>query len=387
MLDSFYTDFYLKNNQLINFLRQYKIYNALPKLVKNGLDRSEQKLKSNNFFWFPFFAYKWLQKQKKCSDKSALKIWAGHSFCENIIFHKHPKNVDIVYGFNGSCLELFQYAKSRGIRCILDQTIAEMSLVHKLLQEEEDLWPNWSLSPFRVKASDRQLLEREQSEQDLADRIICGSDFVKNSLIDRGISTDKISAIALGRRRDGASLNVSLNSEKLPAKTDKLKILFAGTVSLRKGIPYLLQALRQLQGQIPFSCKVAGSIAIKPERVAEYSDVCEFLGRVPRSQMTELYRWADVFVFPSICEGSAMVTHEALSWGLPVITTPNSGSIVTDNSNGVIVNIRDTTGIVNNLYRIAENKLKSNHNNPSYTDVSLDYRWEQEQLHNLLINI
>jgi glycosyltransferase involved in cell wall biosynthesis len=130
--------------------------------------------------------------------------------------------------------------------------------------------------------------------------------------------------------------------------------LFAGTVGLRKGVPYLLEALRSLQGKIPFECKIAGTSEIAPDKLAQYRDVADFLGRVPRSQMNELYQWADVFVLPSICEGSAMVTYEALLSGLPVITTYNAGSLVRDGIDGYIVKIRDVEAIRDRLIQLYE---------------------------------
>ena len=73
------------------------------------------------------------------------------------------------------------------------------------------------------------------------------------------------------------------------------------------------------------------------------------VGQVPRSQIHQHYAWADVFLLPSICEGSATVTYEALACGLPVITTPNTGSIVRDNIDGYIVPIRDVEAIASRL--------------------------------------
>ena len=69
--------------------------------------------------------------------------------------------------------------------------------------------------------------------------------------------------------------------------------------------------------------------------------------------MTEHYQWGDVFVLPSVCEGSATVIYEALGHGLPVITTPNAGSVVRDGLDGFIVPIRDAAAIVRCLDRLA----------------------------------
>lgn len=371
ILERFYTDFYSGHSYPINLLRKKAIYPQLPNVVKKALDRYDPILKNASIIHFPQFAYQYLQALKNASPAEASKIfiWGGEEFCRLIIKYGLGK-ANTIYGFNSACLELFEYAKKQDIRCILDQTLVDYSLVYKLLQEEEELWSQWSLTPFTVNEYDLKLQRREHQEQDLADAIICGSDFVKDSLTARGVDANKITVVSLGRVKQETQ-KAPQDFYERPQKTkDGLKILFVGSVNLRKGIPYLLEALKKLKGEIPFICKVVGSIEIKPERIAEYQDVCEFLGRIPRSQVKDLYAWADVFVLPSICEGSAMVTYEAMSSGVPVITTYNSGSIVRDGIDGVIVPIRDVEAITNNLLKIyqGDSNFAKTSNTVSYID-------------------
>jgi glycosyltransferase involved in cell wall biosynthesis len=58
-----------------------------------------------------------------------------------------------------------------------------------------------------------------------------------------------------------------------------------------------------------------------------------------------VYQQADVFTFPTIEEGSALVTYEALACGLPVVTTPNAGSVVRDGVEGLLVPIRNVEAL------------------------------------------
>ena len=69
--------------------------------------------------------------------------------------------------------------------------------------------------------------------------------------------------------------------------------------------------------------------------------------------MAEHFQWADVFLLPSLCEGSATVTYEALGHGLPVICTPNTGSVVRDGMEGFIVPVRDAAAIAERIERLA----------------------------------
>jgi glycosyltransferase involved in cell wall biosynthesis len=70
--------------------------------------------------------------------------------------------------------------------------------------------------------------------------------------------------------------------------------------------------------------------------------------------MPKHYAWGDVLVLPTISEGSANVCHESLAFGLPVITTPNAGSTVTDGVDGLVVPIRSPRAIAESLQRLTE---------------------------------
>lgn len=356
ILEKFYTDFYSGHSFIANFLRYSSIYNRLPSFLKKSLDRYEPGLKNAKIIHFPKFGYQYVQAVKKASPEQASQIFVsgGQEFCRRILQRGLGK-ANTIYGFNSACLELFEYAKSKGIRCILDQTLADYSLVHQLLLEEEQRWQGWSSIPFTVSNADLELKQREHREQDLADYIICGSSFVKDSLVARGVDANKVIVVPLGRLKDENPIKSKPAIQTPQERGDGLRILFVGSVGLRKGIPYLLEALRRIKGKIPFTCQIAGSLEIKPERISEYNDVCNFLGRVPRSQVQDLYNWADVFVLPSICEGSAMVTYEALKLGVPIITTYNSGSTVRNGIDGFIIPVRSVEAITDKLLKIYTN--------------------------------
>lgn len=360
VLERFYTDFYAGHSQMTKLLRSPKVFPKLPGVLKKGLDRYDPILAQAPVTHFPTFGYQYLQKLKNSSPQQACSVynWAGKEFCQRIIQHGLG-DADTIYGFPVSSLELFEHAKRQGLHCILDQIIAERAFTYGLLEEEEAVWADWSLTPFKIQAAERELIAREQQEHRLSDHVICGSEFVRESLMAKGMDASRISVVPLGRLKDEIVPTHRPERRSPKARGDELRILFAGAVNLRKGIPYLLTALRSLN--VPFVCKAAGAIEIKPERVAEYRDVCEFLGRVPRSQMSELYAWADVFVLPSIVEGSAMVTYEALMCGLPILTTHNSGSLVRHELDGYIVQVRNAEAIAERLTQLYEFGIASQH--------------------------
>lgn len=360
MLDTFFTDFYAGDNLVSRVCRHPFLKKSLPSVLCRMSDRYEPALELSRVVHFPRFGIDYAKRIRNTNAEETSKVFleSGQQFCQTIL-ERGLGMADTVYGFNTAALELFKHAKGRGIRCILDQTIAERSYVNMLLSEEYSRWPDASIVPFSISTADKALVERERQEQNLADYILCGSSFVKHSLVQSGVDAGKIFVVPVGRIKTDPSVSVTVNENMTRRANDPLRILFAGSVGLRKGVPYLLEALKRIEGEIPFVCKIAGTVELCPEFIEKYSGVSQFLGRVNRSAMAELYAWADVFVLPSICEGSAMVVYEALHYGLPVITTENAGSVVSNTAENRVVQIRNSDAIAAALKYFFETELDS----------------------------
>ncbi|NIO85880.1 MAG: glycosyltransferase, partial [Candidatus Aminicenantes bacterium] len=206
-------------------------------------------------------------------------------------------------------------------------------------------------------------IEREEAEWELADVVLTGSDFVTEGLVSCGVEGGKCVRVPYG-------VNLETFSYRVREKRNdgKLRILFVGQVGLRKGIPYLLRALEMI-GEKHIAVKIAGKICVSNKVIDRYRASHDFLGEVPRSEIPDLYSWADVFVIPSLCEGSATVTYEALASGVPVIATPNTGSLVRDGIDGQIVPIRDPEAIASAIEKyISEPKLLEEHRRAAQGD-------------------
>ncbi len=100
--------------------------------------------------------------------------------------------------------------------------------------------------------------------------------------------------------------------------------LFAGGISQRKGIKYLLEAWRLVR-RPGWRLQLLGALPARPARSRPISTWSSSLGRVSHAEMPARLAAADVFVFPSLFEGSAVVTYEALACGLPSVVTPQAG--------------------------------------------------------------
>jgi glycosyltransferase involved in cell wall biosynthesis len=253
---------------------------------------------------------------------------------------------------------------------VLDQTCAPRRLARALVAEELERWPGWQPG-LSLPPDPNPLAEREEEEWALADRIIAGSQFVLDGIKRAGGPIRKVIVVPYGVDADRFA------PDRRPRGNGRrpLRVLFAGAVNLWKGVPYLLEALRQL-GPDEVEARFAGSVALAPDKLAPYREVATFLGPVPRLQMPALYGWADVLVLPSLSEGSATVVYEALAAGVYVIATPNAGSVLSGASAfGEIVPIRSAAAIADALRRRREAGRDAQRHPGSPPRVSLeDYR-------------
>jgi glycosyltransferase involved in cell wall biosynthesis len=239
---------------------------------------------------------------------------------------------DTVYAFNGAALEIFKAAKRLGLRTILDQTAAPWRWNSALLQAERDRWPGWEDQPAEMDHSGLLTL-REEEEWERADRIICGSDFSREALLETAGKSYPCSVVpypCLARQAP------ALRDATSTAYPDELRILFVGTLQLRKGLPYLLAALRLLNDP-RLRVRLVGPSLLSAAAMEQLAACCELVGPVPRSDVYKHYEWADVFVLPTLSEGSANVVYEALMAGLPVITTREAGSIIQHGVDGLLI--------------------------------------------------
>jgi glycosyltransferase involved in cell wall biosynthesis len=114
---------------------------------------------------------------------------------------------------------------------------------------------------------------------------------------------------------------------------------------------YAVEAARRLKGRAEF--RWVGAFKMNPTARQDLGDDVDFVGPVPRSEIFAQLDWADVYLLPSLVEGSATSTYEALTAARPVVCTPNCGSVVRDGVEGYIVPIRDVDAIVEKLERLA----------------------------------
>ena len=349
-LGTFFTDIYVGNKRWWPSLERAIPARIAPSAFARVCGRRCDEIPAHQVVSFDLFGARALSRHRSRRTRAALYTSyaeVNREFCIRVI--SRGLHGDAIYGCNGASLEMFEFARAHGLKCILEQTICPGRIEERLLAEEKLRWPGWEPRLDDV-AAPTALIEREERELALADSILCGSEFVVDGV--RAITGDRV------HRMRVIPYGVEL-PEPLGARPEfghrELNLLFAGEVSLRKGVPYLLEALRMLSPG-PINARLVGRVRLDPEPLAQYANLVEFGGHLSRAAMKEAYRWADIMVLPSICEGSALVTYEALAAGVPVITTRNSGSVVRDGKDGFVVPIRDAAALAEKIERLVHDR-------------------------------
>jgi len=277
------------------------------------------------------------------TGKTVVSLRAGSDFCRRVV-REGFGDARGVYVFSSMGKELLEAARDRGVYGALEQINAPRRLFDRLYREEAAAWPGWESCPYRDDISE-EFIAQEESEWRLADRVICGSQFVAENVSTNAPMNGKCSVVPYG-------IDWEPGTARRRRNQDNLKVLFCGRASLIKGIPYLVKALAMLKSP-RVVCRVAGGHVLSEQARKDLSKVAEVVGMIPRNKMRAMYDWADVFVLPTLCEGSATVCYEALACGLPVITTSHSGSVIRDGREGFIVPIRDSFALASAIDHLA----------------------------------
>ena len=270
--------------------------------------------------------------------------WGNVRFGRQVARLASRTPVELVWGYDTSSLSAFRRVKARGTLCVLEQTVGHPRVWNRLLAEERSVL-DADFDPYPLPYPEHDM-RKVESEIALADRIVCSSSFVRGTLVEAGTSCDKISVIAAGVATD----------RFMPAARRQspvgLKLLWVGHFGLRKGAWYLLEAMRRLTHLKHLTLTVFGKQTVPKRFLVPFGDRIQCLPHVPRNQVHRVYQQGDVFVLPTLFEGSALSVFEALASGLPVVTTPNAGSVVRDGVDGFIVPIRDTGALADRIERL-----------------------------------
>ena len=276
---------------------------------------------------------------------AAVLRWRNARFDARVAAMIKRERPDFFIGFDGSADHSFQACRESGTISLLYQAIGHLRSGLRTLMEERRLSPEFADVSFGDTSEE--WIARNTDEALLADRVVVPSEYVRDTMVENG--RDPATIDLLPFPIDVARFTPAANLRE----DGKLRALFVGQIGLRKGVKYILEAARQL-ARPDIEIVLVGGIVDGTQWLERYDGLYRHIANVPYAEMPEIFRSADVFVFPSLHEGSAMAVNEALASGLPAIVTPNAGAIVRDGVEGFIVPLRDAAAVADRLARLAD---------------------------------
>jgi len=277
-----------------------------------------------------------------------------NSTAARLSYLKNKHSVDAVYAYEDGALATFTQAKKLGLKCIYDLPIAYWETVKKLMKEEAERLPQWAVTLGGGIKDSAEKLEIKTRELELADVVVGPCNFVMDSLPEW--SKDKqIIRSPFGSPEMNHHQQEEVNNNK--STNRPLRVLFAGSMGQRKGLGDLFNAIKKLN-TANVELVVMGSMLAPPEFYRSQLQNFTHEGGRPHAKVLELMRSCDVFCLPSIVEGRALVMQEAMSQGLPLIITPNTGGddLIMEGVTGFLVPTQSPEAIAEKIAWFLDNR-------------------------------
>ncbi|MEH2424105.1 MAG: glycosyltransferase family 4 protein [Nostoc sp.] len=266
-----------------------------------------------------------------------------------------------IYSMFGEGSNFIESSKQQGLKVITELYIS--FLTHKIVQNERQKYPFLeSITPSKIIDQD---YDYANNVCKFTDIFIVPSYFVLEGLKEFNVPLEKCHIVPYTVKNNWFDIH------NYPTQG---RILFVGTAELRKGIHILGMASQKLSHR-NYEFRIAGGVS-DVIRNSEITQKLHFLGRVPRTEIQQEYALGDIFVLPSLAEGSASVVYEALAAGLPVITTEAAGSVIRDGIEGFIVLESDADSLADRIEELVENRELRDRMAVAARERAKNYTWD-----------
>jgi starch synthase len=277
--------------------------------------------------------------------------------------------LEAMYAYDGGALATFRAARRLGIRTIYELPTAYTVFKREFFHEEAELQPAYA-GTFQKALDDEAWLRRKEEELALADVVVVPSDYVRSTL--PASEAGKAEMLPYG-----APPAVEGRAFARRGTAGKLRVLYVGALSQGKGISYLLDAMKRVGAAVEFT--IIGA------RVGPCRPLDEALGRyrwmhhLSHRAVLEAMGQHDVLAFPTLSEGLALVILEAMSRGMAVVTTPNSGAagIIRDGKEGFVIPIRSSEALAERIALLAADRALLAAMQEAALARAKEYSWER----------
>lgn len=277
-----------------------------------------------------------------------------------------------LYGYEYGSLAMFRTARRLGIGTIYDLPSPEHDAVEALLAPEFERFPAL-VNPYRLHtlALQEQRTQRRRSEWEAADLVIANSSFTARTWQRPDWPARRVEVVPLGAPPP------ALDPGTGPA-AGPLRLLWAGSFSIRKGAHLLLDALRRLGlGPERLVVDVYGAVTLPSVMLQSLPGSLVIRGSIPRIELLQQMREAHALLFPTLCDGFGLVVNEAFSQGLPVVTTRRAGAadLLREGVNGWLMEAGSSEAIADWIRQALLDPAALNRFRPAAWATAAEWQW------------
>lgn len=244
---------------------------------------------------------------------------------------------DSIYAYEDGAYLSFLKAQELGMACFYDQPIGYWRAARRLLSQEREKWPQWAATMTGLGDSDEKL-KRKDRELEMADVVFAASSFTARTLEDFPGTLPPVKIVPYGFPQVSSGTPEKTNSNR-----KRLKLLFVGGLSQRKGIADLFTVADRLSTHIELTL-VGQKAVVNCSALNDALTRHRWIPSLSHQKILRLMQEQDVLVFPSLFEGFGLVITEAMSQGTPVITTDRTAGpdLITHDENGWLISAGST---------------------------------------------
>lgn len=281
-----------------------------------------------------------------------LRTFAIHDYIVSKRLEHMASEIDIVHTWPNAAVRTLKVAARLGIPTVLERPNAHTRYAYESVQQESSRL-GIVLPPDNEYAFKEDVLRREEEEYRLADYLLCPSDFVQKTFLDRGFAKEKLLRHQYGF--DESIYFCARDTES--ANGEGLRMIFVGDCAVRKGLHFALEAWLQS------SARHAGTFMIAGKFLPEYAEKLGPMLSHPsvkvlgfRTDVPELMRKSDVLVLPSIEEGSALVTSDARGSGCVLLVSEAAGAVCRHGEDALVHPVGDVARLAQHISELDQNR-------------------------------
>jgi glycosyltransferase involved in cell wall biosynthesis len=276
---------------------------------------------------------------------SKLAQWTTTRFDRYTLDRIEDERPDAFIAISGAGLATGKRVQEQGGIFLCDRGSTHQRFQEAVVLEEHR---RWGVAEPMMKPH---IVVREEAIYAQSDAITVPSTVAKRSFVEMGIAAEKVHVIPYGVRLD------RFTPDSVAPHSQAFEVLFAGGVSLRKGIPYLLEAFAKLRHPQK-RLTVVGAVAPEMRELLGRlpTENVHFTGSLPQTELARIMARSHALVLPSVEEGLALVQGQAMACGCPVIATVATGAenLFTDGVEGFILPDRDVRGLAERMQQLAD---------------------------------